>query len=235
MHSPAERPTNARTVLLGFVLSLTAIAYLDRVCISAAKPAIKTALQLTDSQMGYVFSAYTLSYALMEVPAGWLADRFGARLMLTRIVIWWSAMTALSGAARGFGSLYAIRLLFGAGEAGAFPSIARVFARWFPASARGRAFGITVMAGTLGGALTQPLVVAMLGLMSWRHAFSIFGGIGVLWAIAWYAWFRDDPRDHRSVNAAEVALIGTASVERHGPPPWRALFRSRSMPAMCVM
>ena len=88
------RPTRARRSMLAFALGATAVAYLDRVCISTAAPAIKADLGLDDAQMGYVFSAFTLAYALFEVPSGWLADRFGARLMLTRIVLWWSAFTA---------------------------------------------------------------------------------------------------------------------------------------------
>ena len=95
------RPTRARRTMLAFALGATAVAYLDRVCISTAAPAIKADLGLDDAQMGYVFSAFTLAYALFEVPSGWLADRFGARLMLTRIVLWWSAMTAATGLGAG--------------------------------------------------------------------------------------------------------------------------------------
>src|SRR5262249_33480753 len=158
--------------VLGFTLSLTALAYLDRVCIATAAPAIKVDLGLTDIQMGYVFSAFTLAYSIFEVPSGWLADRFGARLMLARIVLWWSAMTAATGLATGFASLLALRFLFGVGEAGTFPSIARAYGRWLPASERGRAFGLALMTAALGGALTQPLVVALLATAGWRVAFA---------------------------------------------------------------
>src|SRR5512135_1077388 len=115
--------SHVRHGVLGLTLALTAVAYLDRVCIATAAPAMKADLQLSDAQMGYVFSAFTFAYALFEVPSGWLADRFGPRLMLTRIVIWWSAMTAATGIAGGFVSLLVVRFLFGMGEAGAFPSI----------------------------------------------------------------------------------------------------------------
>src|ERR1043166_1269285 len=143
-------PTRARYGVLGFTLALTAIAYLDRVCIATAAPAMKNDLQLSDVQMGSVFSAFTLAYALFEVPSGWLADRFGARLMLTRIVIWWSAMTAVTGWAGGFASLFAVRFLFGVGEAGTFPSITRAYGRWLPVRERGRAFGLALMTAALG-------------------------------------------------------------------------------------
>jgi MFS family permease len=144
-------------------------------------------------------------------------------------------MTALTGFAGGFVSLLVIRLLFGAGEAGTFPGISRVFARWLPAASRGRAFGIAVMTGALGGALTQPLVVAMLGVTTWRRAFPIFGAVGIVWAIVWFRWFRDDPHRHRDVNEAELRLIGSEPPTAHRSPSWRALGRSGSLVALCVM
>jgi MFS transporter, ACS family, glucarate transporter len=228
-------PTRARHVVLGFILGLTAVAYLDRVCIATAAPAMRAELGLSDAQMGYVFSAFTLAYALFEVPSGWLADRFGARLMLARIVLWWSAMTAATSLARGFGSLFFLRLLFGIGEAGAFPGTARAFSHWLPVRERGRAFGLAVMSGVLGGALTQPLVVALLGAMTWRRVFQIFGLVGVVWAIAWWSWFRDDPRRHRGVNQAELLLIGREAPERPAAVPWGSMLRSSNLHALCLM
>jgi MFS family permease len=229
------QPTRARRTMLAFALGAMAVAYLDRVCISTAAPAIKADLGLDDAQMGYVFSAFTLAYALFEVPSGWLADRFGARLMLTRIVLWWSAMTAATGAATGFLSLVSLRWLFGMGEAGVLPSLSRAFSQWLPARERGRAFGLTLMAAAFGGAATQPIVVALLERFSWREAFPIFGAVGVVFAAAWYAWFRDDPRTHRSVNAAEIALIGNDPPAPHPAVPWGRLVRSRNLMALCAM
>jgi len=229
------RPTRTRRTMLAFALGAMAVAYLDRVCISTTAPAIKADLGLDDAQMGYVFSAFTLGYALFEVPSGWLADRFGARLMLTRIVLWWSAMTAATGAAQGFTSLVAVRGLFGIGEAGVLPSLTRAFSRWLPVRERGGAFGLTLMAAALGGALTQPLVVALLAHFSWRQAFPIFGSVGVFYAAAWFVWFRDDPREHRGVNAAELAVIGTDPPTAHPAVPWGTLVRSRNLAALCAM
>src|SRR5262245_20092984 len=114
-------------------------------------------------------------------------------------------MTAATGAATGFGSLVAVRFLFGMGEAGLLPGISRAYARWLPARERGRAFGLAIMAAAVAGALTQPLVVALLAVASWRMAFPIFGSVGVVWVVAWLLWFKDDPREHPAVNAAERA------------------------------
>ena len=260
-----ESPTRARHRVTAFTLALIAIAYLDRVCIATAAPAMKTDLGLSDVQMGFVFSAFTFAYALFEVPSGWLADRFGARITLTRIVLWWSVMTAATGLATGFVSLLFLRLLFGIGEAGTFPATARVYARWLPCGERGRAFGLAIMTGAFGGAATQPLVVALLATMSWRHVFAIFGAVGLTWAFAWWRWFRDDPRDHPGVNHAELRTIGvgasfdaahirpaagaademaTAMSETtrtwaahgaHDRVPWARLAANRTLLALCCM
>jgi sugar phosphate permease len=228
-------PSRARYTLLAFTLAAMAVAYLDRVCISTAAPAIKAELGLGDAQMGYVFSAFTLAYALFEVPSGWLADRFGARAMLSRIVVWWSAMTAATGAATGFASLVALRWLFGMGEAGVLPSITRAYGRWLPPGERGRAFGLTLMAAAFGGAATQPIVVWLLERTSWRIAFPLFGCVGLVWAAAWFWWFRDDPSEHPAVNGAELARIGVETPGPHAAVPWRRLLHSRALLALCAM
>jgi ACS family glucarate transporter-like MFS transporter len=233
----ATAPTRARHRVVGFTLTLIAVAYLDRVCIATAAPAMRAELGLDDAAMGFVFSAFTFAYALFEVPSGWMADRFGARMTLTRIVVWWSVMTAMTGLAVGFASLLAIRLLFGLGEAGAFPSMARVYARWLPRAERGRMFGLAIMTGAFAGAATQPLVVALLGVTTWRHTFALFGLVGLGWAVAWWRWFRDDPHQHPAVNDAERRLIeaGGAEMRARDALPWRSLLRSRPLIALCVM
>lgn len=225
------------------MLLLAAIAYLDRVCIAIAAPSMKLDLGLNDAQMGYVFSAFTFAYALMEVPSGWLADRFGPRLMLTRIVIWWSLMTAATGWAAGFASLLMIRTLFGIGEAGCFPSMSRAFARWLPAREHGRAFGLAVMMGAFGGAITTPLVAWMLQRMHWRHTFPVFGLVGLAWALAWFWWFRDEPEDHPWVQRCRASAPlaeanpanGSRWPTRHPAVPWRGLLANRSVWAICFM
>src|SRR5471030_1606938 len=139
---PMPRGPRVRRRVFVFAFFLALITYLDRVCISAAAPFIMDDLHLSVLQMSAVFSAFTLAYSLFEIPSGWLGDVAGPRRVLTRIVLWWSAFTMLTSAARGFQSLVAIRFLFGAGEAGAFPNIARSFSKWFPIRERGRANGV---------------------------------------------------------------------------------------------
>src|SRR5581483_10790836 len=170
----------------------------------------------------------TLSYALFEIPSGHFADRFGARVALTRIVVWWSAMTALTGAAIGFVSLLCVRFLFGMGEAGVFPAMARVYGRWLPERERGRAFGVTIATGAVAGAVTLKLVSLLLGSgLSWRTLFVAFGGVGVLWALAFTLYFRDDPAEHPAVSAGELSQIqdGADDVERE--PQVHELVRPR--------
>lgn len=232
-----ESATHRRYGVVAFTLTLVAVAYLDRVCIATAAPVMKHDLGLSDEQMGFVFSAFTFAYALFEVPSGWLADRFGARVTIARIVVWWSLMTALTGAASGFLSLLLIRFLFGMGEAGTFPAATRVYGRWLSEAERGRTFGLAIMAGALGGAATQPMVARLLDVMHWRHTFPIFGAVGVLWTAAWWWWFRDDPHEHAGVNAAERRLIeaGGAVAHPHAPVPWSVLFRHRTLIMLCAM
>jgi MFS family permease len=233
----AHPATRARWRVLAFAFLLTVITYLDRVCISAAAPFMMADLGLTVLQMSVVFSSFTLAYSIFEVPSGWLADVRGPRRVLTRIVVWWSGFTMLTGAARGFPSLIAIRFLFGAGEAGAFPTIARSFSRWFPARERGSANGVMFFGSRVGGMLSAPLALFLIRLWGWRLTFVVFGAIGIVWAVAWSAWYRDRPSEHPSVNAAELAWIEQdgGSRDAHPATPWAALLRSPNLYAICGM
>jgi MFS transporter, ACS family, glucarate transporter len=231
-------PSRVRMRVLAFAFLLTVITYLDRVCISAAAPAIMAELHISVLQMSGVFSAFILAYSLFEVPSGWLGDVRGPRRVLTRIVLWWSAFTMLTGAAQGLRSLVTIRFLFGAGEAGAFPNIIRSFARWFPLRERGRASGVMFLGSRLGGMLSAPIALLLIARLGWRLSFVVFGAIGVAWAAAWTWWYRDSPSDHPAVNAEELAWIeqDAGPAESHAPAtPWRALLSSRSVWAICAM
>jgi MFS family permease len=219
---------------------LAVVTYLDRICISAAAPFIMDDLHLSVLQMSVVFSAFTLSYSLFEIPSGWLGDVKGPRRVLTRIVLWWSAFTMLTSLARGFQSLVAIRFLFGAGEAGAFPNIARSFSKWFPIRERGRANGVMFLGSRVGGMLSAPIALLIVSRWGWRTSFILFGAVGLVWAATWFAWYRDRPEEHPSVDAAELAWIrqdqrGPDGPADHEPTPWGALLRSRNLYAICAM
>ena len=155
---------------------------------------VKADLELDNQQFGWILGAFSLAYALFEIPTGALGDRIGPRRVLTRVVLWWSAFTALTGTAVNFLYLLVVRFLFGAGEAGAYPNASIVIARWFPAVEVGRAQSVIWAAGRLGGALTPLLVIPLVHWAGWRWAFALLGGLGVLWAAGWYRWFRDERR-----------------------------------------
>jgi len=247
--APASR---ARFGVLGFLCGLFFLLYLDRVCIGKAAPHIKAELGLSDTEMGFVFGAFTLAYGLFEVPTGRWGDRFGSRGVLTRIVLWWSAFTALTGCIwqftldsgqrmfgvpllfNGFMLVLLVRFLFGAGEAGALPNAARIVARWFPPGKRGPAQGLLNTSALVGGAVAPVAAAYIIEVYGWRAAFFIFGGLGVIWAAAFYYWFRDDPAQHPAVNEAERQLIsagGVAGPGGHAHPrvPWGLVLRSANV------
>ena len=162
---PDARPTAVRYGVLFFLCTLALLLYIDRICIGQAETSIRNELGFDKKQMGWMFSAFMLAYCLFEVPTGHWGDRFGSRGVIARIVVWWSMFTALTGAAFGFYSLVAIRFLFGAGEAGAFPNAARVVTRWFPIGERGFARGAITTTSMLGGAIAPPLAAALIGVV----------------------------------------------------------------------
>jgi len=211
--------------MMGFVIVLAIITYIDRVCISQAAPSIRRELGFSETQMGWVFSAFALSYALFEVPGGWMGDRFGPRSVLMKVVVMWSVFTAATGMAWNFLSMVVCRFLFGAGEAGCFPNVTKIFTIWLPANERVRAQGILWLSARWGGAFTPLLVAWVLGYMTWRAAFVLFGALGIFWAIGFYRWFRDRPAEHPGVNAAELALMDGAerNAPSHAKVPWGRL------------
>ena len=227
--------TRIRYRVVAFAVALAAVTYLDRVCIAIVAPKIMHDLRLTSIQMGYVFSAFTLAYALFEIPTAWWADRVGSRRVLTRIVLWWSAFTMATAAALNYSVLLAVRFLFGIGEAGAWPNVARVFARWIPVRERGRVQGIFFAGAHLSGGLTPLLVAYLMTFLHWRVIFLIFGCIGFVWALLWYWWFRDEPRDHPSVGPAERDLIeSTRGLALDHGVAWSDVFRTRSLFPLCL-
>jgi ACS family glucarate transporter-like MFS transporter len=226
-------PSRYLLVVLTFLLSL--LLYIDRACISAATDSIRPALGFSEKQMGWVMSAFALGYALFQTPGGLLADRFGPRVVLAAVVSCWSLFTGLTAAAWGYVSMLVVRFLFGAGEAGAFPTMARAFYTWIPMPERGRVQGINFSGSRLGAAFALPVVAWMIDAFGWRATFATWAVIGFGWALLWYLWFRNDPADHPRVSPAEFDHIRKtrqqAKDDQNDQPKLSAavLLRSRNM------
>ena len=229
-----QKPTKVRYWVVVFAVTLAIITYIDRAALGLAAPGITKELGLTKSQMGTVFSCFLLAYSLFEIPSGFLGDRLGPRSVLMRIVVWWSVFIAATGQAWNHISLVVIQTLFGAGEAGCFPNIAKAFTVWLPRDERTRAQGIVWLSARWGGAFTPAIILVLFRYVSWRTAFGLFGLLGVVWAIFFYRWFRDKPSEKKGVNAAELALLHNAEAHAgHGQVPWRMFVRSPQVWLLC--
>jgi MFS transporter, ACS family, glucarate transporter len=226
--------TTTRYRVVAFALTLAALAYMQRVAISQAAGDIQHELDLSKAQLGLVFGAFGLAYALFEIPGGLMGDRFGVRKTLSRIVIGWSIFTALTGAAWNFTSLWVARFLFGAGEAGCFPNLTRMLSLWLPSRSRLRAQALMWACTRWAGALTPPLVLALVQWQGWRWAFVTLALLGFVWVAAFFPWFRDDPAQHPKVNAAELELLqeARATTTQQGETKW---FHALLTPSVLIL
>jgi len=230
------KASHARYGVVGFALTLAIIAYIQRVAISQAAGPISADLGLSKVEMGMIFGAFGLSYALLEIPMGLLGDKLGVRRVLSQIVIFWSMFTALTGAGWNLVSLWIIRFLFGAGEAGAFPNLTKMLGAWLPKSERVKAQALMWACTRWGGAVTPPLALLAINAFGWRWSFVAFGLVGVAWVIAFRLWFKDDPADHPAVNEAELKLLSGArnlTTESHGGG-WLKLFANPEVLVLVV-
>jgi MFS family permease len=271
----SDGPAGASSVrykVMTFLCVLSFLTYFDRICIQRVQGEVQGEVLTSnvrflfwdlgpDQQMGLIFGTFWFAYGVFEIPAGWLGDRYGARVTLTRIVLAWSVLTALTGMATGFWSLLLIRFLFGAGEAGAYPNMARVQAAWLPPQTRAKFGGLLWLVARWGGAFSPllfgtmvrwadadgfrnavagiPVLSAFADISAWRTAFVLAGLLGVVWCVFFYPWFRDDPADRPEVNAAELAVIragrtepGAGDAHRTPPGMWKGLFTCPSLWAM---
>jgi MFS family permease len=218
--------------VLGLLSLLLVITYLDRVCLSVAGPRMQEALHIGPVAWGWVTGVFTLSYAAFEIPSGALGDRLGPRRVLTRIVLWWSVFTSLTGMVSNYYLLLATRFCFGMGEAGAYPNVGIAIGRWFPLSKRTSAWGIASMASQIGGAIAPLLVVPIQIRYGWRASFYVFGVLGVGWSIVWHRWFRDSPAELANRNQQEETETDIV-VPGRGALPWTVGIRSSNL--WCVM
>jgi len=232
-----------RWYILGLICLMYLITYLDRVIISNTAPEIRTEFGFDQKTMGWIFGSFVLAYALFQVPGGRLSERFGPRAVLAGLVAYWSLMTAAVGLAGSAPAFMILLFLLGVGEAGAFPGATRAMQMWYPRRERGFCQGFTHSASRLGAAIAPPIIGAIILTLGWRWAFYICGAIGALWALAWYAFYRNMPEQHAMVNAAELERIrglddkGRLKQVATARPkvPWSTLLQSPNMWAiMCA-
>jgi MFS family permease len=205
---------------------MSVITFLDRMAIPTAESGIRCDLHLSPEQFGWVLSAYVLANALFEIPSGAMGDQNGRRLELTRITVWWSAFTTLTGYCRTFAQMVGSRFLFGVGAAGAYPNAAGVISRWFPKQEHARAQGFVWGASRLGGVLAPLLLVPLGAYLGWRMIFWVLGGVGIAWSAVWWLWFRDAPEEMKDITHAELEEIRARQIsgDVHEMVPWARLF-----------
>lgn len=237
--TPAERTSRhsrLRWAIVGFsALGLT-IAYLDRAALSVAVPFMSDEFHISPAVKGVLLSAFFWTYALFQIPSGWLLDRFGPRVIYPIAVGWWSIWTALTAFAHGVGSVIVFRLGLGVGEAPVQPANVKVVSRWFPRRERAFASSLFDMGQQIGTALSVPIVTALAVAGGWRLSFIVIGAAGVLWILGWLVVYRD-PEDHRRVSPAELAHIRSDQAEMvtgGEPVRWRMLLRDNQVWALTV-
>ncbi|MBD0305360.1 MAG: MFS transporter [Nitrospiraceae bacterium] len=233
--SSETTPSRIRWRIAALLFAISVVTYIDRVNISVTARQMMPALGLTDLQMGQVFSAFTVGYALCQIPGGWLGDWWGARRVLTLAVLWWTLFTALTAVAATLplaaavgvaGSLMLIRFLVGVGEAAALPNFNRTVANWLAPQERGLGIGMAIGGIGIGSAVTPPITAWIMVNFGWQTAFYAAAALGLLIAAVWYFYATDRPSDHPHVNAAEVALIegprnaGSGKTSAIVSPPW---------------
>lgn len=231
-----------RWVLIVWMFVMSAVAYLDRVNISIAGKAIAGEFHLDDVQLGWVFSAFVLGYALFQAPGGRLADRFGPRWIITIGVIWWGVFTSLSASIPAFAGalwlLIGVRFALGTGEAVVYPASNRLVAKWIPSNERGVANGVIFAGVGVGAGITPPLIRYVLVNYGWRWSFWVSAILGLIAGLVWYLLARDVPEEHPWVDREERALIEAGlpqpaeEHDTHRTLPWAAILRSRELLAI---
>jgi MFS family permease len=228
--------THVQQAVLALLCAMSFILYLDRVNLAAAAGPIKAELGLSNTTLGVAFSAFGYTYAIFQIIGGWLADRMGARRTLLICGSIWVIATIATGLVGGLASLCAARLLLGIGEGAALPAQARAIANWFNTKDRGFVQGITHSSSRLGNAAAPTLVALLATLYSWRLSFIIVGAFTAVWIIVWMLYYRDDPREHRRINEAELECLPLSvagKTKESGGTPWRRILR-RMSPAIFV-
>ncbi|HYK87251.1 MAG TPA: MFS transporter [Acidobacteriota bacterium] len=234
-----------RWILIGWMFAISAISYLDRVNISIAGRSIQQEFHLDNIQLGWIFSAFVLGYALFQAPGGRLADRFGPRKVLTFGTLWWGVFTALTamvpaGWPSGLVVMLAVRFSLGLGEAVVFPASNRLVAAWIPSQERGLANGLIFAGVGVGAGISPPLITYILTHYGWRWSFWVSALIGLVAGAVWLWLARDRPEEHPWIDPKEVAHIraglpeAVAGVDSQKALPWGTILRSKDVLAVSL-
>ncbi len=236
-NAAAIAPSYVHHLVLGLTFLVAFIMYIDRAVVGVATPAIMKEFGLNKVAMGWSASAFNWSYALLQVPGGWMADRFGPRIVLAAAMMWWSIFTAVTGLASSAYSLAMVQGLFGAGEAAAFPAASRSLGPWLPESQRAWGQGFQHSGARFGAAIAPALAVSMMAVFDWRSVFYFLGAVGIVGSFIWYWYYRDTPAQHSSVNAAELKLLPAPKVAARVKPkvPWRLILKSHDLWYLSIM
>jgi len=207
-----ERPSKAvstrvRYGILGIIVIATAINYMDRANLSIVAPDVKADLHISAAELGLIFSAFSWTYAALQIPGGWVLDRVGPRITFGIALIFWSIVTGSISLAKGFTSLLGLRLALGVAETPAFPANNALVSRWFPTKERGFATGAYTAGEYVGLAIAAPLLAWMAVTYGWHSVFYLTGGLGIVFALVWLLFIRDSPQSDKRVSRSEIALI----------------------------
>ena len=229
----SERTRSLQWLILTLLFGTSVVTYIDRVNISVTARQMMPAFGLTEQEMGWVFSAFVVGYALFQIPGGWLADRLGARVVLTGALIWWSVCTALTAFVAAsplaemigiVGALLFVRFALGLGEAVALPSFNRAVANWMPPDSRGLGIGIAIGGIGLGSALTPPIAAWVMVNWGWQTVFYLSAALGLVMGLLWWTLARDGPDQHPWAHHS-AALTGSERSDGGPTQFWMSLFK----------
>lgn len=201
-----SKPTKVRFFILFMVFISVVINYMDRSNLSIAGPHIAKDFGLSTVEMGYIYSAFGWSYALLQIPGGLIVDKIVPRVLYTLMLVGWSAMTLMMGLAQGFLTLFGLRLAIGVFEVPAFPTNNKIVTAWFPEHEKGKAIACYTSGQFVGVAFLTPVLVAIQAWLGWQGMFILMGLIGIVWGVIWYLLYRQ-PDEHKGVNQAELDHI----------------------------
>jgi ACS family glucarate transporter-like MFS transporter len=231
---PGERPTRVRYRIIALTCAMSVLLYLDRFCIAPVTDTIITDLKLDRAWFSWAIGLFFWSYALLQVPSGWICDRFGSRYALPLYVVGWSLATMMLGAAYSLWAFVLLRILLGAAQAGAYPAAAGYIKKWIPVEGRARANSVVTMGGRAGGMLANSIttllmiaaaVVFGIATEQWRAVFIFYGLLGLVWAVLFWWQFRERPEDHPACNSAELSLVEPSAATATPVSPMHLMLR----------